>query len=170
MSNLIKCKNCGNFHESEEMHVVNVGTVRQMFVCDDCLSDSSCFFKCVDCGEYYSTDLLWGYYQGGDICKKCSSHYFVCQSCDSVFHRSEINYDEEHDDELCSDCMDRRYSDLDSLIEDYYYKPEPEFYGNSSDNCYLGVELEVERKNGDIITVWVIDDISHITFLLPSEY
>lgn len=29
-------------------------------------------------------------------------------------------------------------------INDYYYKPEPVFYGNSSDNRYFGVELEID--------------------------
>lgn len=30
--------------------------------------------------------------------------------------------------------------------------------------------LEVEKEGGEKINVWVIDDVSHITFLLPSEY
>ncbi len=30
--------------------------------------------------------------------------------------------------------------------------------------------VEVEMENGEKVTVWVIDDVTHITFLLPSEY
>ena len=53
------------------------------------------------------------------------------------------------------------------LIADTFKLLKPLLDANTAD--YLQV-VEVERKNGDMITVWVIDDVTHITFLLPSEY
>ena len=40
---------------------------------------------------------------------------------------------------------------------------------NENKADYLQVVI-AELENGRKIKVWIIDDVSHITFLLPSEY
>ena len=45
--------------------------------------------------------------------------------------------EEYHDHPYCRDCFD-----MDEIIHDYYYKPEPIFYGDGP--RYLGVELELD--------------------------
>jgi len=147
MSNSIKCKLCGSLHEMEEMYEVNSNTDAKFFVCDTCIHNRE-IFKCSDCGNYFTLDYYWGNYDGSPICIHCETRYFVCSHCGGVFRDSEINYDEDADADFCSDCIAERHMNLDDLIHDYYYKPEPIFYGESDDNAYLGVELEVDNTSG----------------------
>ncbi len=149
MSNLIKCSMCGNLHEMENCITVNQNSNQEMYVCDSCIRDRSLFFKCIECGEYYTQNFLWGSFQGEDVCMNCSSEYFVCPNCTEVCHTSERVYYTRSDEEICSSCMEDRCGDISNLIEDYYYKPTPIFYGESDENCYLGVELEVDNTSGD---------------------
>ena len=53
------------------------------------------------------------------------------------------------------------------LIADTMQLLKPLIFENKAD--YLQVVI-AELENGRKIKVWVIDDVSHITFLLPSEY
>lgn len=151
MSNLIKCKLCGSLHEIEEMYEVNPNTDEEFYVCDTCIHNRE-IFKCSDCGNHFTLDYYWGNYDGSPICIHCETNYFVCNNCGRVFRDSEINYDEDADADFCSECMEERQKSLDSLIHDYYYKPDPIFYGESEDNCCLGVELEVDNTSGDYDT------------------
>lgn len=148
MSNLIKCKLCGSLHEIEEMYQVNPNTDEEFYVCDTCINSRE-LFKCSDCGNYYDLGYYWGNYDGSPICNQCGTRYFVCTRCGNVFPDSEINYDEDADADFCSECMEERRMNLDELIRDYYYKPDPIFYGESDENAYLGVELEVDNTSGD---------------------
>jgi len=79
----------------------------------------------------------------------CETNYFVCEDCGRVFRDNQRNYDEDADADFCSDCMEERHMNLDDLIHDYYYKPYPNFYGESDEKAYLGVELEVDNTSGD---------------------
>ncbi len=148
MSNLIKCKLCGSLHEMEEMYEVNTNTNAEFYVCNACIHNRE-IFKCSHCGNYYTFDYYWGNYDGTSICTRCEIRYFVCEHCGGVFRDSEINYDEDADANFCSDCMEERHRNLDELIQDYYYKPEPIFYGESDENAYLGIELEVDNTSGN---------------------
>lgn len=53
------------------------------------------------------------------------------------------------------------------LIFDTMQLLKPLINENKAD--YLQVVI-AELENGRKIKVWIIDDVSHITFLLPSEY
>ena len=53
------------------------------------------------------------------------------------------------------------------LVADTMQLLKPLINENKAD--YLQVVI-AELENGRKIKVWVIDDVSHITFLLPSEY
>lgn len=53
------------------------------------------------------------------------------------------------------------------LIADTIQLLKPLINENKAD--YLQVVI-AELENGRKIKVWIIDDVSHITFLLPSEY
>lgn len=148
MKELIKCKLCGSLHEIEETYEVNSNTNAEFYVCDTCIHNRE-IFRCNDCGRYYTFDFYWGSYNGSSICTCCEDNYFVCGRCENVFSVSEINYDERNNENLCDECMNERYNCIDEIIKDYYYKPEPIFYGESEENAYLGVELEVDNTSGD---------------------
>ena len=53
------------------------------------------------------------------------------------------------------------------LVADTFGLIRPLIDNNIAD--YFQV-VEVEMENGEIIKVWVIDDVTHVTVLLPSEY
>jgi len=53
------------------------------------------------------------------------------------------------------------------LVADTMQLPKPLINENKAD--YLQVVI-AELNDGRKIKVWIIDDVSHITFLLPSEY
>lgn len=53
------------------------------------------------------------------------------------------------------------------LIADTMQLLKPLIFENKAD--YLQVVI-AELENGRKIKVWIIDDVSHITFLLPCEY
>ncbi len=62
------------------------------------------------------------------------------KKCDAVIHYDDACYHEDeeyHDHPYCRKCFD-----MDEIIHDYYYKPEPIFYGDGRD--ILGVELELD--------------------------
>ena len=149
MSNLIKCSKCGSMNREEECILVNPNTNQEMYVCECCIRDSNLFFRCLEGGENYTRNFLWGSFQGDDVCMNCSDEYFVCPSCTDVYPASERVYYTHTDEELCPECMEERCRNVSNLIEDYYYKPTPIFYGESDENAYLGVELEVDNTCGD---------------------
>ena len=148
MKDLIKCKLCGSLHEKENVYVINPDTEQEFYVCNICVHNRE-IFECIDCGNRYTQDFYWGCYQGGQICDNCRGNYFVCNRFDSVFPQEELNYDDVCNEDLCESCMNERYYNLDDVIEDYYHKPDPIFYGDSPDNAFLGVELEVDNTSGD---------------------
>ena len=53
------------------------------------------------------------------------------------------------------------------LIADTMQLLKPLIFENKAD--YLQVVI-AELENGRKIKVWIIDDVSHVTFLLPYEY
>jgi hypothetical protein len=102
------------------------------------------------------------------VCYACYIRYddageiTECGWCNRMF--TETHYSELRDRELCTNCFDSGwdcddcgytmyedgehecYRESDSLIYEYSYKPDPQFYG--SDNYYFGFELEVEDERG----------------------
>jgi hypothetical protein len=60
--------------------------------------------------------------------------------CGRIIHRDEAHYEDGSDEPLCYRCFEEGRGH--DYIEDYYYKPEPIFYGNG--NRFFGVELEVD--------------------------
>ena len=174
MKNERKCIICGNVHNIEEMYQVgdkyyccdcaslchhcgkielldNMFLIRyedgNHYVCAEC-SESDAFFLCDHCEEYYHEDMLWGDYRGNGICHNCSTHYGICPECEIVALNSQLEYYEPTQEHLCTECIaNREESALDNLLESYSYKPYPVFFGESSEKCFLGVELEVDVKS-----------------------
>ena len=103
--------------------------------CEDCLRRKT--FICRDCGDRHWNDDS----ADGDLCQTCYDEDYVrCERCDAVIHYDDACYHEDeeyHDHPYCRDCFD-----MDEIIHDYYYKPEPIFYGDGP--RYLGVELELD--------------------------
>lgn len=70
-----------------------------------------------------------------------SSEYTVCSRCGNKIHKDNAYG---HVSFLCcGDCYDKLCEDY---IQDYYYKPDLEFYEDLTDVRFIGVELEVQTE------------------------
>lgn len=125
------CSSCGTV-------LAEVNFLGDQPLCDSCYQEQSLF--CVCCGERIHPDQ-----NAGDddtpLCRECREQYYVvCENCGRLIEESHVYY-HESDEALCSDCYQKKQEQ--SIIHDYYYKPEPIFYGE--DSRYFGVELEIDE-------------------------
>lgn len=128
------CTVCGIGHPSTDLHPYNGGQL-----CPDCLSAQTVI--CADCGRRISREENAG--SGGrPLCPDCYFRsYYTCSRCGRIIYMSDAYFrpgDEEEDEPLCCDC----YSLCAHAINDYYFKPEPIFYGKGP--RFFGVELEID--------------------------
>lgn len=125
----MKCSICGKATD-------NLTEFDGKMLCDDCLRSETMF--CDHCGT-----RIWDDDNAGDdghiLCQRCfDDHYTTCTHCDRVIHRSDAYYDD--DEPYCHHCYTNHCDTR--PIHDYYYKPDPIFYGKG--NRFFGVELEVD--------------------------
>ena len=124
------CDICHEEHDVSELTYFD-----ESYLCEDCLRRET--FICRDCGDRHWNDDS----ADGDLCQTCYDEDYVrCERCDAVIHYDDACYHEDeeyHDHPYCRECFD-----MDEIIHDYYYKPEPIFYGDGP--RYLGVELELD--------------------------
>lgn len=139
------CDNCGSIELCDELTIVNYGRDDLRYVCSDCLNTDS-FFQCRSCDEYYTSNSYWGSYLGSPICEHCSENYEVCEQCDNVFPAGELEYCSRTDEYLCIDCIRDADCDVENIVNEYSYKPSPVFFGDSNENYFLGIELEVDNE------------------------
>ena len=142
------CSECGSLEFYDDMILINVNTSGEGYVCTHCLKNDNIFY-CNHCELYYSENYLWGYYQEHNICDHCSENYSVCDICAAILPNDDMMYLERTNENLCPDCYEENSYNLCDIIESYSYKPSPQFYGNNSDHCYLGIELEVDNTAND---------------------
>ena len=112
-------------------------------MCPECLEEETRI--CSHCGKRIWKDDNYG---NSDkvLCEYCYEEYYVyCNDCDRLILRDDAYYFNDSDEPYCSECYENHRGDR--TIEDYYYKPEPIFYG--SGNRYFGVELEVDNAGED---------------------
>ena len=137
------CACCGRVVKNEDVTLINNGCDDEQYVCRECLT-RHCFY-CDDCHNYYSESHLWDRDDNISICNICSSDYVNCTDCDCVLHAEDAFV--YNGDYYCQSCYDDIRDDLSEYVNDYGYKPEPEFLGESKEGLYLGVELEVDKGN-----------------------
>ena len=126
------CSVCGAAQEDLE-------AFEGQMLCPSCLEDRTCL--CQRCGQRF-----WKDQNAGDeeqpLCPECFEMYYTtCSECGTVLPLGEAYYDDDGDRELCWACYNQSHQER--AIQDYYYKPEPVFYGEG--NRFFGVELEVDQ-------------------------
>ena len=130
------CSHCGG-----EFPATQRTTFFDEDFCPDCLSETT--RVCTDCGTRFWTDQDMGH-EGSSLCPRCyHRHYTTCDHCGRTISLSDVYYeddDEEQDYPLCLSCFQRRSNG--KVIHDYYYRPEPIFYGSGP--RFMGVELEID--------------------------
>ena len=125
------CSHCGQAFAPEQLI-----PFQDELLCPVCLDEQTTVCSC--CSErIYKADN-----SGTDtipLCEDCyDNHYERCTHCGALIHRRDTYY--RGDDPYCYDC----YHTLPAQgINDYYFKPEPIFYGTGK--RYFGVELEVDE-------------------------
>lgn len=110
-------------------------------LCEHCLGEET--VTCTVCGEH-----IWNDDNAGNsdtpLCQRCYDRsYCSCIRCGALIHNDDANYNYDDEDDcepLCSHCYNA--SEHNGPIHDYYYKPEPIFYGTG--DRYFGVELEID--------------------------
>ena len=128
------CCVCGNLHPVEELTELD-----DSYLCASCLRTET--IRCQQCGE-----RIWLDDNAGDgnvpLCQRCYDRYYTsCEDCGQVIHQDDAYYESDDDYEArCYHCHCRHADHR--TIHDYYYKPEPIFYGDG-DRVY-GIELEID--------------------------
>lgn len=128
------CTHCGEVLAEYEGTVVD-----GELLCDECIDDYCITCDC--CGEtIWTEDCVTD--DSTYLCQECfDNHYNRCESCGRIIHNDCTCW---HNDlPYCDRCFD----DFEDEIEDYSYKPDPIFYGDSY--LYFGVELEVDKGGKD---------------------
>ena len=135
MNETFVCAYCGETYPISELHMVE-----DQALCVSCMNEETVICSC--CGEIIHSEDNAGN-EDTPLCRDCyDRHYTTCSDCGRLISCSDSYYeDDNEDDPLCYDCYQRCRSHR--AIHDYYYKPEPIFYGTGS--RYLGVELEIDE-------------------------
>jgi len=115
---------------------VPILTIR-VFVKNDLDEETSI---CSRCG-----DRIWNRDNASNedtpLCQSCYDiTYTSCENCGCLLHMDSAYYTEDDSDPLCYRCYEEARRS--GGIQEYYYKPEPLFYGDAP--RYFGVELEVD--------------------------
>lgn len=135
MRELEPCGVCQVPHKAEEMVEFN-----DMLICRSCLETETVI--CSRCGE-----RIWSDDDEGDenihLCPSCYDRYYTtCVDCGRIILQDDAYYlDEDDYDARCYNCHSNRCDC--HAIHDYYYKPDPIFYGEG--NRFFGVELEIDE-------------------------
>ena len=132
------CDSCGHSYPVDQLVEFD-----GQLLCPSCLESATLI--CSHCGT-----RIWKDENAGDndtpLCQHCyDRHYLSCARCGRVIHEDDAYYRDDCDDApYCCNCHTRFRQ---GNIHDYYYKPEPVFYGNGP--RYFGVELEIDEAGED---------------------
>lgn len=128
-----ECSICGSVHPVEALTELDGD-----WLCGNCLHTET--VRCQRCGE-----RIWRDDNAGDgstsLCQRCYDRYYTsCVDCGRVILQDDAYYIDEDDyDARCYGCHCRV---RERIIRDYFYRPEPVFYGQA--DRYFGIELEIE--------------------------
>ena len=137
MSEKQNCSMCNTEYPPEQLTEFN-----GELLCENCLQNETAI--CDHCGT-----RIWNTDDAGDsniiLCRTCcDEHYMTCERCGRLIHSDDAYYDSDCDDiAYCHSCYSSRRREREVSIHDYFYKPEPLFYGEGY--RYFGVELEVDE-------------------------
>lgn len=181
LKNYSVCDRCGRIQS--EINNVNVGYINEAYVCDSCLDY---FDECSECGHIVSSNNIWDHdatNTGRTICNHCAVNFIVCTDCGQLVYASNSASNHGRSD-LCSTCYDDDYDDDDDddddenydddddeydKIHSHDYKPSPRFMGQSAEDIYFGVELEVDYGNNRNSAAVALSRICNNQFYLKRD-
>lgn len=141
------CPTCGDILNKDDAIYTDWGEI----YCESCIGDHT--YNCTECGrlcpigcQHYDGRIM--------LCDDCYEDYYTCEHCGCFVHVDDVYFSDDYSDEAyCPDCW-RNY--VKRFIHDYYYKPDPIFYGESP--FFMGVELEIDGAGEDDDNANVIVD------------
>lgn len=141
------CTHCGEVLAEDDGTVVD-----DELLCDECV-DNYCV-TCDCCGEtIWTEDCVTD--DNTYLCQDCfDSYYNRCESCNAIVHNDDTCW--QGGLPYCQSC----YDEFGDEIEEYSYKPDPIFYGDSY--MYFGVELEVDDGGKDNENAKRLKDIANV--------
>jgi len=151
-SNTVTCANCGEVIDLEDSIEYN-----GKFYCDNCFYNN--FRRCDYCENYFPNDEIIFDSNDFALCENCYNDFVLCENCGRFVHVDEMRTDD-YGNYYCRDCYEEVISV--NSINDYDYKPTPEFFGN--DSLYLGIELEVDSGGENSNIAEQVNDILGYTY------
>lgn len=134
---LSSCQACGSISQASRARLF-----QGQRLCESCFQSRTVI--CSYCGQRVWNNDEIRYDEGQPICPRCfEEHFMTCEGCGRVLHVNDAFYEEDNTEEYpyCESCYNQRQSR--GTIHDYFYKPEPIFYGDGP--RYMGVELEIDK-------------------------
>lgn len=156
-----ECRNCGGTTTNSDDFI----SYDEHWYCQDC------YTTCSRCEQYtHEDDLNFISDRSESWCDDCRcNHAGWCDGCD-CYYSYDTGFPEIYDGDTsyCEGCVESRCSYCDECGEWYYdecrcsrrrilpinnysFKPEPNFVGIDPHNTYFGIEVETEVWSGDII-------------------
>lgn len=153
MDETFACTVCGQEHSRLELIEFD-----GQLLCPNCLEEETVI--CSRCGE-----RIWRDDNAGDsdtpLCQSCYDRYYTsCTRCGRVIlydNACFLEDDPDGEEPMCHHCYSERYNN--GIIEGYYYKPEPIFYGKG--RRYFGVELEIDGAGESGRAAGIIMDVAN---------
>lgn len=144
--NVFICHDCGHIYSLDRRISVNENWPEdQFYVCRICADE---YYKCEDCGEYFTNDHLYNEDDWGvAICDDCGDHWYTCDDCGCLVHEDNV-YVDRHENHYCESCFyDNCHNRSAGYVWGYHDRDEDfEFHGEYKPNqMYLGVELETDK-------------------------
>lgn len=128
------CAHCGTVLPLSALH-----TFEDALYCRDCLAELT--VACDHCGHRFRTAELHQE-QNLTLCYSCLDDYAHCHGCGRLVLEDELHYlSDDSDEGYCDSCFEAHSPS--HTIQNYYYKPDPIFYGEGE--RYFGVELEIDE-------------------------
>ena len=149
-NNYFTCPACDSVTSNDDSMCVNSGTCHEETICSDCAANNSNYFRCDDCGNYFSNRYLSMSDDDTNICDDCSGDWARCNDCGLVARTGGMSYSENDRNWYCEDCYrdNDHDEDCDDWIHNYSFKPNPNFLkcaDEAAQNFFMGVELEIDE-------------------------
>ena len=173
---LVECAGCSSDYTPDELATTRTGDM----LCSDCR------IYCERCDNFDYAEgsrHVEGY---GMYCEVCSDNYtFWCERCENTYSDNQSSYEVadignywceeccQESAEWCENCEHYTRDSCDNcddssrIIHNYSYKPDPKFYGNSKDNLYFGIELEMEIRDNNLSdsASYIMEMLGDFTYL-----
>ncbi len=141
MNETMSCIHCGRVCPEDQQYWVG-----EDLLCERCANEATLI--CAHCGERIYRSQNSGN-ESFPLCEDCyDQRYVACARCGVIIHQSAAVYSADDEDEevpYCANCLARVARR--KTIQDYYYKPDPVFYGTGP--RFFGVELEIDEGGED---------------------